>query len=52
MLLQIEYQGCFSRVGVESDVFFSGGVAKNVGMKAALEEVLKAKIVAPEYDRS
>ncbi len=42
--------GMFSRVGVESDVFFSGGVAKNVGMKAALEEVLKAKIVAPEYD--
>ncbi len=42
--------GMFSRVGIESDVFFSGGVAKNVGMKAALEEVLKAKIVAPEYD--
>ncbi|MCZ7358168.1 MAG: acyl-CoA dehydratase activase [Candidatus Methanoperedens sp.] len=42
--------GMFSRVGLESDVFFSGGVAKNVGMKSALEEVLKAKIVAPEYD--
>ena len=42
--------GMFSRVGLESDVFFLGGVAKNVGMKAALEEVLKAKIVAPEYD--
>lgn len=42
--------GMFSRVGIENDVFFSGGVAKNVGMKAALEEVLKAKIVAPEYD--
>ena len=42
--------GMFSRVGIESDVFFSGGVAKNVGMKASLEEVLKAKIVAPEYD--
>ncbi len=42
--------GMFSRVGVENDVFFSGGVAKNVGMKAALEEVLKARIVAPEYD--
>jgi activator of 2-hydroxyglutaryl-CoA dehydratase len=42
--------GMFSRVGVESDVFFSGGVAKNVGMKAALEEVLKARIVDPEYD--
>lgn len=42
--------GMFSRVGVESDVFFSGGVAKNIGMKTALEDVLKAKIVAPEYD--
>ncbi len=42
--------GMFSRVGIESDVFFSGGVAKNVGMKVALEEVLNAKIVAPEYD--
>ncbi len=42
--------GMFSRVGVESDVFFSGGVAKNVGMKVALEEVLKARIVEPEYD--
>lgn len=42
--------GMFSRVGIESDVFFSGGVAKNVGMKTALEEVLKAKIVVPEFD--
>jgi predicted CoA-substrate-specific enzyme activase len=42
--------GMFSRVGIEGDVFFSGGVAKNVGMKTALEEVLKAKIVDPEYD--
>jgi len=40
----------FARVGIESDVFFSGGVAKNVGMRAALEETLKVKIVAPEYD--
>ena len=37
--------GMFSRVGVESDVFFSGGVAKNIGMKAVLEETLKARIV-------
>jgi predicted CoA-substrate-specific enzyme activase len=37
--------GMFSRVGVESDVFFSGGVAKNSGMKAVLEEVLKTKIL-------
>ncbi len=42
--------GMFSRVGVESDVFFSGGVAKNVGMKTALEEVLKSKILVPSFD--
>lgn len=42
--------GMFTRVGVESDVFFSGGVAKNIGMKTALEEVLKSKIVSPKFD--
>jgi len=42
--------GMLSRIGIENDVFFSGGVAKNVGMKAALEEVLEAKIVAPNFD--
>lgn len=39
--------GMFSRVGVESDVFFSGGVAKNIGMKKAVEEVLGKKIMVP-----
>jgi activator of 2-hydroxyglutaryl-CoA dehydratase len=33
-----------SRIGVEDDVYFSGGVAKNIGMKTALEDVLKSKI--------
>ncbi len=43
--------GMLSRVGIEDDVFFSGGVAKNVGMKAALEDVLKAKIyVETKFD--
>ncbi|MCL4436801.1 MAG: acyl-CoA dehydratase activase [Thaumarchaeota archaeon] len=42
--------GMLSRVGVASDVLFSGGVAKNVGMRATLEEVLKAKIVVSEFD--
>ncbi len=42
--------GMLSRVGVENDVFFSGGVAKNVGMRKALEEVLRIKIVEPEQD--
>lgn len=42
--------GMLQRIGIENDVFFSGGVAKNVGMKAALEDVLQAKIVAPNFD--
>ncbi|MNC29940.1 R-phenyllactate dehydratase activator [compost metagenome] len=42
--------GMFSRVGMENDVFFSGGVAKNVGMRKALEETLKVKIVEPRKD--
>ena len=42
--------GMFSRVGIASDVFFSGGVAKNVGMRKALEEALKVTIVEPEKD--
>lgn len=42
--------GMFARVGIESDVFFSGGVAKNLGMRKALEEVLSVKIVEPEQD--
>jgi predicted CoA-substrate-specific enzyme activase len=42
--------GLFARVGIQSDVYFSGGVAKNVGMRKALEEVLKVKIVEPIVD--
>lgn len=42
--------GMFSRVGIASDVFFSGGVAKNVGMRKALEEALNVKIVEPRKD--
>lgn len=42
--------GMLSRVGIEDDLFFSGGVAKNVGMRKALEEVLKVKIVEPKQD--
>jgi predicted CoA-substrate-specific enzyme activase len=34
-----------SRVGIESDVVFTGGVSKNVGMRQALEELTKAKFV-------
>jgi predicted CoA-substrate-specific enzyme activase len=42
--------GMFARVGIENDVFFSGGVAKNIGMRKALEEVMKIKLVQPQYD--
>ncbi|MDR0656033.1 MAG: acyl-CoA dehydratase activase [Treponema sp.] len=42
--------GMFARVGVENDVFFSGGVAKNVGMRKALEDVMKINLVKPKYD--
>jgi predicted CoA-substrate-specific enzyme activase len=42
--------GMFSRVGIEDDVFFSGGVAKNLGMRNALQEVLGYKIVDSSVD--
>lgn len=42
--------GMFARVGIEGDVFFSGGVAKNVGMKKALEDVLEVTIAKPSHD--
>lgn len=42
--------GMAARVGVESDVFFSGGVAKNAGMKAALERSLRSGVTIPAFD--
>lgn len=42
--------GMFTRTGVEDDVFFSGGVAKNTGMHKALEETLEKKIVVSRED--
>ena len=36
--------GLMRRVGVEEEVTFSGGVAKNVGMIKALEERLEVKL--------
>lgn len=35
-------------IGLVSDVAFTGGVAKNVGVKKALEETLDMKIIVPE----
>ena len=42
--------GIAARTGVEGDVFFSGGVAKNFGVVAALESVLNCRVVVPEFD--
>lgn len=39
-----------SRVGIESDVVFTGGVSKNRGMRRALEEVTKARFVDLSLD--
>ena len=39
-----------SRVGIESDVVFTGGVSKNVGMRKALEEVTQARFVDLRLD--
>jgi len=48
--IALRIAGLFSRVGIQSDVYFSGGVAKNRGMRKALEEVLKVNIVEPVFD--
>lgn len=42
--------GLLSRVGVAGDLFFSGGVAKNIGMRKAVEEVLGVPVVEPRID--
>ena len=42
--------GMASRVNPEPEIFFSGGVAKNSGMKAALESALKSPVYVPDFD--
>jgi predicted CoA-substrate-specific enzyme activase len=42
--------GMLSRTGVEQDFIFSGGGAKNSGLRNALEEVLHAEIIIPDKD--
>jgi len=42
--------GLFARVGIESEVYFSGGVAKNIGMKRAIEKALKVTVAEPRFD--
>ncbi|HBK86853.1 MAG TPA: 2-hydroxyglutaryl-CoA dehydratase, partial [Firmicutes bacterium] len=40
--------GMAARVGVVGPVAFTGGVAKNTGIRRALEEELKAPLLTPE----
>jgi predicted CoA-substrate-specific enzyme activase len=42
--------GMLSRTGLEQEFIFSGGGAKNSGLKAALEEALHAPISLPKSD--
>lgn len=42
--------GMASRVSPEDDIFFSGGVAKNPGMRVALETALKSSVYVPDFD--
>lgn len=42
--------GMLTRVGIEDEIFFSGGVAKNVGMLKALEEILGRHVVTSPED--
>jgi (R)-2-hydroxyacyl-CoA dehydratese activating ATPase len=37
--------GLFGRTGFEEEIFFSGGVAKNVGMRKEIEKVFEKKII-------
>lgn len=41
-------EGLLSRIDIEKDVFFSGGVARNAGMVKALEETLAMPVVTTE----
>jgi len=42
--------GIAARVGVEGDVFFSGGVGKNYGVVCALQSALGCDVFVPEFD--
>lgn len=42
--------GIAARIGVEGDIFFSGGVAKNRGVVQALEKALQRPVYVPEFD--
>lgn len=36
------------RVGVENQVIFTGGAAKSIAMRNALEETLKVRLIVPD----
>lgn len=42
--------GLLKRVGIESNVLFTGGVSKNSGMRKAIEDVLGVKIAESKLD--
>lgn len=42
--------GLASRIGIEDEVFFSGGVAKNYGVVTSLEAALGHRIFVPDFD--
>lgn len=42
--------GMTSRVGMEDTILFSGGVAKNAGMKTALEAAFHKPVIVPDFD--
>lgn len=39
-----------SRVGIEEGILFTGGVSNNIGMKKALEDIMKVKINTAKID--
>ncbi len=42
--------GLLNRVGIDSNVLFTGGVSNNVGMRKAFEDILDIKIVDSKLD--
>jgi predicted CoA-substrate-specific enzyme activase len=41
--------GLAKMLGIKGEVFFAGGVARNIGVRAALEQRLKTKVYIPRY---
>lgn len=43
-------QNLVKRLELEPELIFSGGVSHNLGMRRALEEILKTPVIIPEFD--